>query len=1062
MTVDVYHADALVPLSERLELAFSLDRDTYSGASPAYNLPSNMVNQMTVKGKYANIVSSASPLASAGMLTTMGPTQFEAWQQANQTLQTALDQENEAKLAQFKAQYDAVLAEFSGGSGSVTQTVTDDFSAMRYSAYAGDANVQPLASGNCPGQGQSGCYYQNGLVFGAVSDPADPTVHFHRDPGVDGATYAIGYHSDSDGIYVRAQDGGAFSFNSVYFSAPISDGNPIYGSHPTTDSNGVLQPDGSNKPGANEQWEIVGFSNAVNPNLSSGDGIHYSDQVAIQTVPNGYNGELKLSSAFDHVDAVWIHYDGYPSAPQNGILFGMSMDEAQFSTAAPPSPQNNPQVAAAYQTYQQELAQQAAYVQRQNYLDTVAAYRKLLDSSVPSGSQTVQVMQTQPLETRSQPQFTGRYYFDDAILSLSGGFSREPDYLSNFGSAQYSHQLNNKLTTLNFGYGMVDNSIWRNTSMMNMNTAAMAAMSGPQYNPANYPTLNGHSVFNNLSFGLSQVLDKDTVFQSSVNFSVQNGYLSNPYKEVYIRGILTPEDYAAMAQNYNSFNWNSITNLQVVGVELFRENRPNQRNTWSFSNQLNHFMPNLDATLHADYRFYTDDWSVNSHTFQLKWLQNLGDGWLLTPSVRYYSQSQAFFFAPYYLSPRADNLYSSDYRLSGYGDLSGGVSIGKTLGKGVRLDASLEYVQHAGGLKLGGGGSGNYADFDYYFAHANLNVDLSAPVLDLDAGGQSHHQHRRHGAHAPAGVMFSHMIPADQWMLGYRYQYSGQDGGMQYGDTPVGKQAVAANGCPGRAGGCVYAPTVMTMQMHMLDFMYAPSDSLNLMLMPQLMSMDMTMSPSLTGKNDLFMNESYMRHTGNNLGDTFLTALVKLWESGSEHVHLGLGLSAPTGNVNLKMNQQYSLDYGMQTGSGTWDFKPSVTYSDQEGAWNWGAQFSGVKRMQYNKYHYAFGDIFQATGWGGYQIFDWLNGSLRLLFTDQARIQGESSHVHLTTSTVDYTSNYGGRFLDLGFGLNTHFSEGKFAGHNLSFEWLQPVATDFNGYQLSRSGGLALTWSYAF
>jgi hypothetical protein len=38
--------------------------------------------------------------------------------------------------------------------------------------------------------------------------------------------------------------------------------------------------------------------------------------------------------------------------------------------------------------------------------------------------------------------------------------------------------------------------------------------------------------------------------------------------------------------------------------------------------------------------------------------------------VRYYSQSQAEFYAPWFDSEPSDGLYSSDYRLSPYGALS--------------------------------------------------------------------------------------------------------------------------------------------------------------------------------------------------------------------------------------------------------------------------------------------------------------------------------------------------------------------------------------------------------
>jgi hypothetical protein len=63
---------------------------------------------------------------------------------------------------------------------------------------------------------------------------------------------------------------------------------------------------------------------------------------------------------------------------------------------------------------------------------------------------------------------------------------------------------------------------------------------------------------------------------------------------------------------------------------------------------------------------------------------------------------------------------------------------------------------------------------------------------------------------------------------------------------------------------------------------------------------------------------------------------------------------------------------------------------------------------------------------------------------------------------MDYTKNYGGKYWDVGFGLNAFVPSGDLAGNNLSFEWLQPVATDVNGYQLDRNGALSATWGYAF
>ncbi len=84
------------------------------------------------------------------------------------------------------------------------------------------------------------------------------------------------------------------------------------------------------------------------------------------------------------------------------------------------------------------------------------------------------------------------------------------------------------------------------------------------------------------------------------------------------------------------------------------------------------------------------------------------------------------------------------------------------------------------------------------------------------------------------------------------------------------------------------------------------------------------------------------------------------------------------------------MDYGMQLGSGTWDFKPSLTYTGQWQQFSWGAQTSGTVRMENrNQSGYALGDLFQTTAWGSYNFTNWLAGSLRGLYTAQGAIKGQ-------------------------------------------------------------------------
>ena len=132
--------------------------------------------------------------------------------------------------------------------------------------------------------------------------------------------------------------------------------------------------------------------------------------------------------------------------------------------------------------------------------------------------------------------------------------------------------------------------------------------------------------------GINQVIDKYSTIQAGIGYTQLTGYLSDPYKKT--------------------------------------DNRPDRRDQITFSVQHEQFANVLDgAALHSSYRYYYDDWGLDSHTVDLKWAQsiNLGKFRLIaTPLVRYYTQTKADFYS-IEQNPTADGFISSDYRLSTYG-----------------------------------------------------------------------------------------------------------------------------------------------------------------------------------------------------------------------------------------------------------------------------------------------------------------------------------------------------------------------------------------------------------
>ena len=766
-------------------------------------------------------------------------------------------------------------------------------------------------------------------------------------------------------------------------------------------------------------------------------------------------------------------------------------------------------------------------------------------------------------EVRKQGDFKLTYEWDNAAVDVGGGISLEDDYESRFGSVNTRWDFNQKQTTLNVGLSYTNSDT--NATIDHDFQGYFKA--DEDYDPiqrnvgsTSKSILTGNKQDWTASLGLTQILSKSTLVEAGLGFTRSTGYMENPYKAVSVAFVNPSLD------PFNSCTLADSTGLLCGDIAALFEQRPDERNQWTGNLRFIQHIAPLDAALHASYRIFSDDWGITSHTFDADWVQPLGQGWSVTPRIRYYSQDQADFYTPlltsnqglentvidpikgvvYFDANSPDNgqqyfidsetgstidaqgndvqeavdngeiilqnktvpfdrnklpkNFSSDHRLSGYGALSGGVTVTKQFAKGIALDLGFEYYTHQGSLKIGGGGEANYADFDYWTANAALRVDLAA--LSYNGGSEhAHHDHHSHGAHAPAGVMFDHMLPkAGDMMMGYRYMYSGQSGTMLNGDRAVSDAALIADGCGGNP--CYLTSSSMAMHMHMLDLMYAPTDWLTLMLMPQFMDMDMEMRDLEGGSQRLASDQGNITggqpnlskhvthhlqngHETGGIGDLGMYALFKLFDDGIHHVHITAGFSAPTADVDIKLRRNHQIDsgfihYGMQLGSGTWDFKPSATYTGHLNDWSWGAQANGTVRMEnQNESGYRLGDMFQATAWGNYNLTNWLTASVRGVYTVQGGIEGQftgsnsdSDNPFVNTDgsftntlkfgSMDYAGSYGGKYWDVGFGLSATVPSGSLAGNRISVEYLHPVSDDVNGYQLERDGSLSATWSKAF
>jgi len=217
------------------------------------------------------------------------------------------------------------------------------------------------------------------------------------------------------------------------------------------------------------------------------------------------------------------------------------------------------------------------------------------------------------------------YFIDRTTLKWGGGYSRERDYASKYFNTAASLDFNNKLITVNFGASVAFDDI----SPVKFKVACgdKCSKTSQQY-----------------GLGIAQIINKDSLVQSTMTFAYHNGFLTDPYK--FAAFTTGTSDLISGASPVNINNSSGIPGALTSNFAI-PEKRPGDRFQWAWLTQyVRHFGKFNDAAIHADYRFSTDDWGVNAHAVELSWHQPISDGWQVIPRFRYYSQDKADFYQP--------------------------------------------------------------------------------------------------------------------------------------------------------------------------------------------------------------------------------------------------------------------------------------------------------------------------------------------------------------------------------------------------------------------------------
>lgn len=258
-------------------------------------------------------------------------------------------------------------------------------------------------------------------------------------------------------------------------------------------------------------------------------------------------------------------------------------------------------------------------------------------------------------------------YLSDGTLAVSYAHSKESDYLSQSTSATWTHFTDDsKNTALSLGVAITSDVI--------------------QVDHGASPEQHKH--INELLLGVTQVFTRNDVVQLNVRGSWGKGYYTDPYK--------------------------------------FLDQRPAKRNAHTMLLRWNHFFEGLQGTSRVSWRYYGDSFGIHANTLDTSYVQRLGSGWTLTPSMRLYKQSAANFYVPYNPGPFGTTeppagaaYYSEDQRLSAFGGVTLGLAVSKAITPDLTVDARIERTQQR--ASWASGGDPGLAPFSWHSMQFGVN-----------------------------------------------------------------------------------------------------------------------------------------------------------------------------------------------------------------------------------------------------------------------------------------------------------------------------------------------------
>jgi len=216
---------------------------------------------------------------------------------------------------------------------------------------------------------------------------------------------------------------------------------------------------------------------------------------------------------------------------------------------------------------------------------------------------------------------------DEITTALSR--SHESDYDSNSMSIDYLHWANE---SKNRSYNIGGSFALNNVSIRDCSYNAQCGTPDTISSATRKATSNTIAT----QLGVTQIINKTSLYKMDIFYSKEDGYLSNPY-------------------------YNVVRNTNKIVAET----RPDERVAYGFNlKYIKAFTDKFSSKF--KYKYYQDDWEIISHTIDTNSYYELNTKFTLGLGLRYYIQSEAMFYNQSTKYFTTQQYASHDDRLSSF------------------------------------------------------------------------------------------------------------------------------------------------------------------------------------------------------------------------------------------------------------------------------------------------------------------------------------------------------------------------------------------------------------